>query len=366
MSGLQAVNKPGLRLLGDIVTFLDHKRRPVREADRRPGPYPYLGANGQQGVIDGYLFDEPLVLLAEDGGHFNNPERGIAYRVSGKVWVNNHAHVLRPGAQVDWAYLARVLENRDVRSFISGTTRGKLTKAQAEKILIPLPPIPEQRRIAAILDQADALRAKRRAALAQLDEMAQAIFVEMFGSPSTNNKSWPTKPIGVICKNEDSLRIPIKSADRDLRPGVFPYYGASGIIDNYDDFIYDGERLLVAEDGANLVTRSTPIAFMASGRFWVNNHAHVLAFNGEAHLRFLETALEQIDLKPYISGSAQPKLTRGSLDRIVMPIPPLELQAEYVRRLAQTETIRHYSVQHYESAKHLFASLQHRAFTGAL
>ena len=79
-----------LARLGDVVEFLDSKRRPVTESDRRSGPYPYYGANGLQGTIDEYIFDEPLVLLAEDGGHFDDPERGIAYRVSGKTWVNNH------------------------------------------------------------------------------------------------------------------------------------------------------------------------------------------------------------------------------------------------------------------------------------
>lgn len=80
--------------LGKAVEFLDSKRRPVKASDRVPGPYPYYGANGQQGTIDDYIFDEPLVLLAEDGGHFFEPQRGIAYKITGKTWVNNHAHVL--------------------------------------------------------------------------------------------------------------------------------------------------------------------------------------------------------------------------------------------------------------------------------
>ncbi|MHB8838580.1 MAG: restriction endonuclease subunit S, partial [Gemmatimonadaceae bacterium] len=153
--------------LCDVVEFLDSMRRPVTESDRRAGEYPYYGANGVQGTIDDFIFDEPLVLLAEDGGHFDSPERGIAYAVSGKTWVNNHAHVLRPKESVDLRFLCRVLENYDVTPWITGTTRGKLTQAGAAQIVIPLPPLPEQRRIAEILDKADALRAKRRAALAK-------------------------------------------------------------------------------------------------------------------------------------------------------------------------------------------------------
>jgi type I restriction enzyme, S subunit len=92
----QVIGVYPVKPLGEVVCFLDSKRKPVKESERRLGPYPYYGANGQQGTIDDYLFDEPLVLLAEDGGFFDQPDRGIAYRISGKTWVNNHAHVLRP------------------------------------------------------------------------------------------------------------------------------------------------------------------------------------------------------------------------------------------------------------------------------
>lgn len=114
--------------LGSVVTFLDQLRRPITAKDRIAGPFPYYGANGQQDSVNSYIFDEPLVLLAEDGGHFDEPQKGVAYRIDGPSWVNNHAHVLRPDESVDVEYLARVLENYDLRPFISGSTRGKLTK----------------------------------------------------------------------------------------------------------------------------------------------------------------------------------------------------------------------------------------------
>ena len=176
--------------LGDAVEFLDHLRKPVKEADRRKGLYPYYGANGLQGSIDDYIFDENLILLAEDGGHFDNPNRGIAYAISGKSWVNNHAHVLRPKG-IDLNYLLHVLKNYNVRPWITGTTRGKLTKSGASEILIPVPLLPEQRRIAAILDKAKALRSMRSEAIAKLDQLLQSVFLEMFGDPVSNPKNWP-------------------------------------------------------------------------------------------------------------------------------------------------------------------------------
>jgi hypothetical protein len=148
-----------MAILSDCCEFLDHLRRPVKESERISGPYPYFGANGQQGWIDNYLFDEPLVLLAEDGGHFSKPECGIACKISGKTWVNNHAHVLRPiDGIVTVDYLSHALRNKDVRRHLSGSTRDKLTKAGACQIEIPLPPLEEQRRIAAILDKAQDIK----------------------------------------------------------------------------------------------------------------------------------------------------------------------------------------------------------------
>jgi type I restriction enzyme, S subunit len=247
-----------------------------------------------------------------------------------------------------------------------GATVGGISRDFAKKVRLPLPPLPEQRRIAEILDKADGLRAKRRAALAQLDTLTQSIFLDMFGDPATNPRGWPIVPFAKLGENQDSFRVPVKASDRGSKKGEFPYYGASGIIDRVDEFIFDGERLLIGEDGANLVARTTPVAFIARGKYWVNNHAHVIADNGRADLRFLESFVERTDLKPFLSGTAQPKLNRGNLDRIPVPLPPLVLQREFAQRLAATEVLR---ASHRESTAcgdMLFNAVQHRAFLGDL
>ncbi len=168
--------------LQEVVIFLDNLRKPITEKDRVEGPYPYYGANGIQGYINEYIFDEELVLLAEDGGHFGDPDRGIAYKVSGKCWVNNHAHVLKTKPNIDINYLTRVLENLDLSTYINGTTRAKLTKGNAEKIKIPLPPLEEQQRIAAILDKAELLKRKRELAIEKLDSLSESIFEKIENS----------------------------------------------------------------------------------------------------------------------------------------------------------------------------------------
>jgi type I restriction enzyme, S subunit len=138
------------------------------------------------------------------------------------------------------------------------------------------------------------------------------------------DSAWPTLPLEELIRNFDSRRVPIKGADR--KPGPFPYYGASGIVDSVDGYIFDGDYLLIAEDGENLRTRQTPIAFMATGKFWVNNHAHVVQGNDRASTRFLSYALAATDVSGYLSGSTMPKLTQGNLNRIPIIAPPIEEQ----------------------------------------
>lgn len=153
-------------------------------------------------------------------------------------------------------------------------------------------------------------------------------------------KGWMLTPLGEAADNLDGKRVPLKMSDRDQRHGKYPYYGASGIIDYIDDFLFDGDHLLVAEDGANLLARSTPIAFLASGRFWVNNHAHVLSFNGRASLNYLQRYLCSIDISRYVTGSAQPKLNQKNLDRIEIPLPSLSEQKRIADILDKADAIR--------------------------
>lgn len=142
------------------------------------------------------------------------------------------------------------------------------------------------------------------------------------------SSEWPTKKLGEVTINFDTKRRPVKEADR--KKGPYPYYGASGIVDYVDDFIFDGEYLLVAEDGENLRTRQTPIAFRASGKFWVNNHAHIITGNEYSTTRYLEYAILGTDIQSYLTGAVMPKLTQGNLNKIEIPCPSKEVQKKIV------------------------------------
>lgn len=146
---------------------------------------------------------------------------------------------------------------------------------------------------------------------------------------------WP--PLGELAENLDSMRKPVTSGLREA--GDIPYYGASGIVDYVKDYIFDGDFLLISEDGANLVARSTPIAFSVSGKSWVNNHAHVLKFNTYAERRYVEYYLNSIDLTPYISGAAQPKLNQKNLNSIKIPNPSPEEKIRIVAILDKFDAL---------------------------
>ena len=152
--------------------------------------------------------------------------------------------------------------------------------------------------------------------------------------------SWPLVTLGEIVENCNSKRIPLKHAERLDRVGDYDYYGASGVIDKIDDYLFDGDYLLIGEDGNNLISRSSPIAFHARGKFWVNNHAHVLKSNGKADLGFLAFYINSINLEPYVTGSAQPKLNKKNLDSIKIPLPPLDEQKRIAAILDKADAIR--------------------------
>ena len=141
-------------------------------------------------------------------------------------------------------------------------------------------------------------------------------------------EEWKEYKLGDVVNILDSKRVPLSSKERSTRQGCYPYYGAQGIIDYIDDFIFDGTYLLIAEDGENLKSQKQNVAQLASGKYWVNNHAHILESNGKSDIRYICYLLNTLDLSGYITGSAQPKLNQANLVKIAFKLPPLEIQKD--------------------------------------
>ena len=165
-------------LLEDSCEILDSRRIPITAAKRQEGSYPYYGANGIQGYVADYIFDDELVLLAEDGGNFGSKTKPIAYKVSGKCWVNNHAHVLKPKKGLNVDFLCYSLMFYNVDGLVNGATRQKLTQAAMRKMLLPDMSLDNQIKIVNQLNKVIAMRNLRKQELQKFDDLIKARFVE--------------------------------------------------------------------------------------------------------------------------------------------------------------------------------------------
>ena len=370
-----------IKKLGDVADFLDSRRKPVKECDRIIGPYPYYGANGLQGWINDFLFDENLILLAEDGGHFDNPDRGVAYKISGKTWVNNHAHVIKPKEGVDLDYLCRVLENYDLTPWITGTTRGKLTKGGASEILIPLPPLSEQRRIASILDQADELRQKRQQAIEKLDQLLQATFIDMFGDPASNPKGWNLGKLGdVIHSAKDGPHVSPNYSETGIPFLSTRHVRAGKIVWDYLKFITEEDAqihwkkckptrgdILYTKGGttglAAVVDTDLDFAVWVHVALLKTNHDKV---RSEWLVSMLNTQYCYEQSQRYTHGIANRDLGLKRMVNIEMYIPSLDEQDKFVNfknKLMKNNLLFENSNSYFEQ---LFKSLQNQAFNGTL
>ena len=242
---------------------------------------------------------------------------GKLFRNDFDVCISQDSQGLIVKDEVSPEYLAYILKDRveNFKKVSQGSTIQGVTKKQLSDIRIPLPPLDVQEEIVAEIE-----------GYQKVIDGARAV-VENYRPHIHVDPEWPTHFLGDLSENLDSKRVPIAKANRIKGP--FPYYGASGIVDYVDDFIFDEEVLLVSEDGANLLARTTPIAFSVSGKCWVNNHAHVLKLQSNELLKWIEIYLNSISLEHFVTGSAQPKLNQRMLGSIPIPIPsdPASLKA---------------------------------------
>ncbi|MBE8993404.1 restriction endonuclease subunit S [Microcystis aeruginosa] len=371
------------RPLSEVVDFLDSKRKPITQKDRVPGPYPYYGANGQQDSVADYIFDEPLVLLAEDGGHFGDADKTIAYQVEGKCWVNNHAHVLRPKKDVDIRYICRHLERYDVTPFITGSTRGKLTKTAANNILIALPPLEEQRRIAAILDKADGVRRKRKEAIRLTEELLKSTFLEMFGDSERNFREHCGQdcflPLEKCIERFIDYRGKTPTKANSGVPLITAKIIKNGRIQPPNEFIarenYDSwMRRGLPQLGDVLFTTEAPLGEVAQ----VDDPdialaQRVLLMRGKSNILdntylfgTLQSSFVRDQIERRSTGSTVKGIRQKELRKVVIPIPPIFLQRKYASFAVSQQKCTDRQKLLFKESENLFNSLLQKAFRGEL
>lgn len=287
-------------------------------------------------------------------------------------------------------YLKSIRQLAD--SLGTGTTFKELSGTTAKTLPFRMAPENEQPRIAQKLDellpQVDTLKARIDSIPALLKRFRQSALAAAVSGRLTEEwrkansdrgsqyddsnlpVGWSIVPMGRYAINYDGARRPISAKERESLKGEHPYFGATGQIDSIDGYTHEGEFVLVGEDGANLLTRAKPIAFIAQGKIWVNNHAHVISSPTGHSNSYLAFYLNTLDITPWVSGSAQPKLNQKNMNEIPVFVPPPEEQTEIVRRIEQLFAFVDQLEAKVASAKnrvdHLTQSILAKAFRGEL
>ena len=340
--------------LGDVCEVLDSKRVPISEENRIKGEYPYYGANGIQGYINDYIFDEELVLLAEDGGNFGSKTKPIAYKISGKTWVNNHAHVLKAKDEIiSTDFLLYSLMFYDVTKLITGTTRKKLTRAGMEKITLSIPTLSIQNKITDYLQKIESFISFRKHQLSFLKELNKSLFTTMFGDPLLNDKKewnfFKIKDIGkIISGSTPSTNILEYWNGEHLWITPAELNDNSFVVSSTErKLTYLGVKassLIELPIGTVLLSSRAPIGKVAivGEKMFCNQGFKNIIPNKELNSVYLYYILKE--KKEYLNflgrGVTFKELSKEIVENISIKVPPIELQNKFAERIEKIEKLK--------------------------
>ena len=374
----------------EITNNLDRIRVPLnsrQRAEKETNPiYPYIGANNIMGYIDEYLFDEKILCVAEDGGSWGY-QQSCAKIYNEKVWVNNHAHVLTAKDDLILEYLMYYLNYADLSLYINGATRGKLTKSSLNSIKIPLPPLDQQKKIAAILDAADAYRQKTKALIKKYDALTQSLFLDMFGDPVRNPKGWEVNFLKKTTTKIGSGATPRGGKQAYKKEGV-SLIRSMNVYDNR--FKYKNLAFIDEDQAAklkNVIVEKGDVLFNITGASIcrssvvpndvlparVNQHVSILRpIKSIITSKFLSRFLISKNVKTKLlgvgsgGGAVMEAITKEQLQNIEVIVPPIELQNQFADSVQAIEAQKAQAQASLAQAEDLFNSLLQRAFNGGL
>lgn len=220
------------------------------------------------------------------------------------------------------------VHSESIGLMVGTSGRQRVSAKDVASIQIFLPPVEEQREIVNLMQALDHMIQAGDREISSAEQMRGDVARTLIRQVG---EEFESKSLHEVVEYHDNKRKPVKKADRV--PGPYPYYGASGIADYVDNFLFEGLHLLVAEDGENIRTRKLPIAFLANGKFWVNNHAHIVKADIDTTTKYVALAVEYSDISAYITGSSRPKITKTACQSIKVPFPPLEEQEKIVEKM---------------------------------
>jgi len=365
-----------VKKLSWLTTCLDGRRIPLNaeERGRMQGEYPYWGANSIVDYVDQWLFDERLVLLGEDGAPFFDRSRPVAFPVTGKIWVNNHAHVLRPGPMVDAGFLAHVLNSVDYRAFIDGSTRDKLTQGDMNSVPIQCPAVAEQRGIASFLDREtakiDGLVAKKERLIELLQEKRTALITRAVTQgldPNVPMKDSGVEWLGEIPAHREVKKLKsVSSVQTGITLGKTyesrrlvrrPYLRVANVQDGYLDLEdiaeieipFEEARRYELQSGDVLMTEGGDFDKLGRGYVWEGqisgclHQNHIFAVRpkqSDVRSQFLSALMSSGYGRAYFTATSKQSTNLAStnstkLGNFPLPLPETEEQKEILWHISE-------------------------------
>lgn len=382
--------------LGDACDNLDSKRVPITKAKRSAGEYPYYGASGVVDRVADYLFDDDLLLVSEDGANLLARTYPIAFSISGKVWVNNHAHVLKFASNESQRFIEYYLNSIPLDAYVSGMAQPKLNQKSLNSIPVPAPPLPEQRRIVGILDEAFAGIATAKANTEKNLQNARALFESHLQSVFTQRgKGWVERPMSEVCNLQNGYAF--KSSDyvessntlnirmSSIRPGgnFDSEHNQRFLPDSYaEDYsaflLKEGDLIIAMTDMAGdpkILGVPTLVSGLDGGNFLMNQRVGKLfGFSNNIRIPYLRYFLASPSMKHFYkskgAGGLQINISKGDILSAVIPLPSLATQDGLVEQLdalsKDTQRLESIYQRKLDALDELKKSLLHQAFTGEL
>ena len=346
--------------LGEVCEFKDSQRKPITANKRVVGPYPYYGATGILDYVEGFLFDEDLILLGEDGAKWGSGDKS-AFVISGKTWVNNHAHVLKPDSSVDYQWLIYYLNFSDLMKYVKGATVPKLNQENAKKILVPIPPLSEQKRIVKFLDEEiskiETLKTNAETNLKNAKELFETTLEKELNPPSRHSErseeSSADLPSGwewEILKNLGKTQT--GSTPSTSKPqywdGDIPFLKPSNI--SYSGELDLNQIQYLSPSGAEksrIIPRNSVLMVCIGASIGkvglveelvtCNQQINAITPKKDVDVQYLYYALRtetfQNKMKREAGQATLPIINKSKWENLQIPLPPLSVQKEIVARL---------------------------------
>lgn len=321
--------------LGNLFTRFSSGKNLTSEKIFDKGEYPVYGGNGLRGYTSEYNFDGECIIIGRQGAKCGN----IHY-FNGKGYMTDHAIVGVSKNGHDSRFLSYALTALDLNRLSGQAAQPGLAVSMLKKQKIQLPSSENQFRIAEIISAYDNLIENNNKQIKLLEQIAENLYKEWFvrfrfpghedvkfnGSVPSG---WQYRPISESVIFYDSQRVPLSSMERDKMDKIYPYYGAAKLMDYVDDYLFDGEYLLMGEDGTVITSDGFPVLQLVNGKFWVNNHAHVIGGKGDISTRFLYLTFSRFPITGVVTGSAQPKISKGRLEKLKILVPEVKIMEQF-------------------------------------